>query len=208
MEEAIEWVKRCPNPMLSESEIEIRRIFAAEDFGDAFTPELKEQEERMRSEMEGYQLEPPQFKSIGELLIAGLNATYTFEDRANIPSQWQSFISQLGKIPGQIGKTTYGVCWNYKPGCGFDYLTGVEVEGTSGLPKEFTHIRLSPQRHAVFAHRKHVSSIPSTIEAIWTKWLPNSGHQAAGTASLERYGEQFDPLTHSGDIEIWLPLQG
>jgi hypothetical protein len=46
-EEAIEWVKRCPNPMLGESEIEIRQLYEAEDFGDAFTPELKEQAERL-----------------------------------------------------------------------------------------------------------------------------------------------------------------
>lgn len=50
MEEAIEWVKRCPNPMPTESEIEIRPIFEAEDFGDALTPELREQEELLRAE--------------------------------------------------------------------------------------------------------------------------------------------------------------
>ncbi|MGO4675345.1 YciI family protein [Bosea sp. 2YAB26] len=50
MEEAVEWVKRCPNPMTGDSEIEIRRIFEAEDFGEAFTPELREQEERIRAE--------------------------------------------------------------------------------------------------------------------------------------------------------------
>ncbi len=51
MEEAIEWVKRCPNPMLGDSEIEIRPVFEAEDFGEAFTPELREQEERLRKEL-------------------------------------------------------------------------------------------------------------------------------------------------------------
>jgi hypothetical protein len=45
-EEAIEWVKRCPNPMMDDSEIEIRQIFEPEDFGEQFTPELKEQAER------------------------------------------------------------------------------------------------------------------------------------------------------------------
>ena len=51
-EEAIEWVKRCPNPFSNiESEIEIRQVFEAEDFGEAFTPELREQEERLRSQM-------------------------------------------------------------------------------------------------------------------------------------------------------------
>ena len=50
-EEAIEWVKRCPNPMEGESEIEIRQIFEAEDFGEEFTPELRERDERMRAQM-------------------------------------------------------------------------------------------------------------------------------------------------------------
>ena len=50
LEEATEWVKRCPNPMLSTSEIEIRQIFEAEDFGEELTPELREQEERIRAQ--------------------------------------------------------------------------------------------------------------------------------------------------------------
>ena len=53
LQEAIAWVKRCPNPMLGESEVEIRRVFEAEDFGDAFTPELREQEERLRAQVAG-----------------------------------------------------------------------------------------------------------------------------------------------------------
>jgi hypothetical protein len=51
MEEAIEWVKRCPNPTGAESEIEIRQVFEAEDFGAEFTPELREQEDRLRAEI-------------------------------------------------------------------------------------------------------------------------------------------------------------
>jgi len=52
MAEAIEWVKRCPNPTGAESEIEIRQVFEAEDFGAEFTPELRQQEERVRAESE------------------------------------------------------------------------------------------------------------------------------------------------------------
>ena len=54
-EEAIEWVKRCPNPHEGESEIEIRQVFEAEDFGAEFTPELREQEERIRAQTEQIQ---------------------------------------------------------------------------------------------------------------------------------------------------------
>jgi hypothetical protein len=51
-EEAIEWVKRCPNPHNEDSEIEIRQVFEAEDFGAEFTPELREQEARLRAQSE------------------------------------------------------------------------------------------------------------------------------------------------------------
>jgi hypothetical protein len=51
MQEAVDWVKRCPNPMEGDSDIEIRPVFEAEDFGAEFTPELREQEERLRAQM-------------------------------------------------------------------------------------------------------------------------------------------------------------
>jgi hypothetical protein len=51
MADAIEWVKRCPNPMLGPSEIEIRPIFDAEDFGEAFTPELRAQEDELHKQL-------------------------------------------------------------------------------------------------------------------------------------------------------------
>ncbi len=54
-EEAIEWVKRCPNPMLGESEIEIRQVFEAADFGDEFSPEAREKQEQLRRQLEAQQ---------------------------------------------------------------------------------------------------------------------------------------------------------
>ena len=51
LQEAIDWVKRCPNPMISDSEIEIRQIFEAEELGESFTLELREQEERLRTQL-------------------------------------------------------------------------------------------------------------------------------------------------------------
>jgi hypothetical protein len=51
MEEALEWVKRCPNPHESDSEIEIRQVFEPEDFGAEYTPELREAEQRLRAQL-------------------------------------------------------------------------------------------------------------------------------------------------------------
>ena len=55
MEEAVDWVKKCPNPMIEDSEIEIRPVFEMEDFGDALTPELQEQENRLRAQSQQQQ---------------------------------------------------------------------------------------------------------------------------------------------------------
>ncbi len=205
MEEAIEWVKRCPNPMLEESEIEIRPVFEAEDFGDALTPELKAQEARIRAQ--AVTLDPPRFENGHELLIAGINESYTFESRVNIPLQWNRFAPYLGKIPGQIGKAAYGVCWNYRAGSGFDYLSGVEVTNTKALPAEFSSVRIPAQYYAVFLHRQHVSSIAKTLETIWTKWLPNSGYTPVESPSFERYTEEFDARTGTGGMEIWVAIK-
>ena len=51
LQEAVDWVRRCPNPMPGDSEIEIRQLFDAADFGEAFTPELQEQEQRLREQL-------------------------------------------------------------------------------------------------------------------------------------------------------------
>jgi hypothetical protein len=57
MEEAVAWVKRCPNPMPGDSEIEIRPVFEAEDFGEVLTPALREQSDRIRAQLETQQQE-------------------------------------------------------------------------------------------------------------------------------------------------------
>jgi hypothetical protein len=53
LQEAIDWAKRCPNPTGAESQLEIRQVFSMEDFGDAMTPELRAQEERLAAEIAG-----------------------------------------------------------------------------------------------------------------------------------------------------------
>jgi AraC family transcriptional regulator len=109
MAEAIEWVKRCPNPMSEDSDIEIRPVFEAEDFGEAFTPELREQEAGIRAQALG--LGTPRFENGREPLIVGLNENYTPESRQRIPDQWIRLAPHLGMVPEQVGRDVYGVCW-------------------------------------------------------------------------------------------------
>lgn len=206
MEEAIEWVKRCPcpNPMNEDSDIEIRPLFKAEDFGEAFTPELREQEAAVLATSLG--LTTPSFKNGPKMMITGLNRSYTAESRVAIPQQWEQFVPQAGAIPGLLGATSYGVCWNTKPNCEFDYLTGVETSNTSQLPPEFTALTIIARRYAVFPHASHVSTIAKTIDTIWTKWAPDCGLKVADAPCFERYTSDFNPGTGMGGMEIWIPL--
>ena len=157
-------------------------------------------------------LEASRFENGKPLLIAGLRSRYTSETMNDIPAQWQRFAPHIGKIPGQVGRAAYGLCFNTLSAKGVDYLTGVEVSSSSGLPDEFNIVTIPAQRYAVFSHRGHVSTLRETCDAIGRTWLPESGHevarQAAGTPDFfERYGEEFDPRTGMGGIEVWVPIK-
>ena len=204
MDEAIAWLKKCPNPHDEEADVEIRPIFGPEDFGEAFTPELREQEACIRAQSLGLGL--LRFEVTADRTIAGHCRSYTAETRAGIPAQWTNFSSHLGKVPGQIGSTAYGVCSHFQPPCNFDYLTGVEVSAGAQLPAEFTRIALPGRRYVVFTHAGHVSELPQTIDAIWSKWAPDCGLPIANAPCFERYAPEFNPHTGRGGMELWIPL--
>lgn len=205
LQEAVDWLQRCPNPHYEECEVEIRQVFSAEDFGPAFTPELREQEAALRAKTLG--LELPRFEDGPALKIAGLNESYTFETRQNIPAQWGKFCGHIGKVPGQVGTNSYGVSWNCKPQCSFEYLSGVEVSGTQPTPAGFTLLDIAPRRYVVFTHTGHVSKLAETIDIIWRKWAPDSGLHFAEAPEFERYTPEFNAETGLGGMEIWVPLK-
>jgi AraC family transcriptional regulator len=153
-------------------------------------------------------LDPPRLENLGALLVAGLSARYTHETSAGIPAQWQKFTGYIGQVPGQVGRSAYGVCYNGDDTGSIDYLCGVEVSDFSMLPDELSRLRIAPQRYAVFNHDDHVSTIRRTWNTIWNRWLPASGFTAVDAPSFELYGERFDPATGMGGFEIWLPVGG
>jgi AraC family transcriptional regulator len=153
-------------------------------------------------------LQPPRFETGKPLLVAGIGERYTWESGGPaIPGQWQRFHQSVENIPGRIGKVAYGVCCNGDDAGNFDYITGVEVSDFSDLPREFSKVRIPEQRYAVFTHAEHVSTIRRTINTIWNHWLPAAGLKAADAPNFERYGENFDPLTGDGGLEIWVPVR-
>lgn len=157
-------------------------------------------------------LEGPRIEKTGSFLVAGLRRHYSDDRISNIPAQWQHFVSYLGRIPGQVGRTTYGVCLSPTGGVpGIDYLSGVEVLRSSDLPDEFSVVSVPAQPYAVFVHRGHVSQLRDSLNTIWQKRLPESGHHLSAASSdwpafFERYTEKFDPRTATGDVELWIPI--
>jgi AraC family transcriptional regulator len=136
-----------------------------------------------------------------------LGERYTCETSKNIPSQWQRFLPHFGNVPGQIGRIAYGVCCNTDEDGNFDYICGVEVASFSDLPPDLSRVRVPAQRYAVFSHRDHISSIRRTVNTIWNRWLPESGHEVADAPNFERYGDSFDPQSGTGGLEIWIPIE-
>jgi AraC family transcriptional regulator len=152
------------------------------------------------------QLDPPRFEESDRLLIAGLSSRYTFETSEGIPRQWQRFEPYIGNVAGQLGPETYGVSHKCDSS-GFEYLAGVKVSHFAALPDGFEAVRIGRQRYAVFQHGQHVSMLRRTHYTIWNKWLPDSGELIADAPNFERYGKQFDPVTGTGAIELWMPVE-
>lgn len=206
LQQAIDWVKRCPNPMPEDSVIEIRPLYSPEDFGEMFTQDLMEQEAAVKAQILG--LHAPRFQDSPAMKIAGLLDSYSRDRRAQIPVQWERFVPYLGKIPGQIDGDSYGVTVRMGPDCEIDYLTGVAILDAADLPEGFTSIDLAPQRYAVFTHSGHVMEIEELFGKIWSEWVPDAPVRATREVPcFERYTPEFNPETGLGGMEIWIPLQ-
>ncbi|MEN8514285.1 AraC family transcriptional regulator [Burkholderia sp. RS02] len=150
---------------------------------------------------------PSRFEAPERQLIAGMSSRYTFETNEGIPALWQAFIPYIGNIPGQVGGVTYGVCCNPDADGSFEYIAGVEVKSRDRLPASFRCVELEPQRYAVFEHSGHISTLHQTFYSIWNGWLPTSGFNAVDAPEFERYSEDYDPVTGTGMLEIWLPVE-
>ena len=151
-------------------------------------------------------LDAPRYVDLGTFSVAGLCVRYNSANVAGIPSQWERFAPSIGHIPGQVGHAAYGVICNGDDEGNYDYIAGVEVADFGALSAEWTSVRVPAQRYAVFVHRDHVSTIRRTWYTIWNRWLPESGHVLAEAPEFERYGEDFDPRTGTGPVEIWISL--
>jgi predicted transcriptional regulator YdeE len=146
---------------------------------------------------------PIRFENGRLMLLGGLRRHHAFAAAARgIPAQWQTF-RWSAPLPGAIGSAHYGVICGHDA-TGFEYMCAGEVGSLAALPADVDRMRVPAQRYAVFLHRGTVSEIGTTWRRIREEWLPASGFRSAETPDFEFYDWRFDPLTGTGDVEIWI----
>jgi AraC family transcriptional regulator len=118
------------------------------------------------------ELEAPRVEHGRPLLITGLRSHFADEPWKGIPELWRRFAQHLGKIPGQAGRTAYGLC--FLQASGVEYLAGVEVSRSSGLPSDFTTVSVPAQKYLVFSHREHVSKLHLRCATISARVTPRN----------------------------------
>lgn len=152
-------------------------------------------------------LSPPRIEAMPARKFAGIMQRHDMSQSNSIPAQWQRLQPHLGHIPGAVPGAAYGIVTEGdETHC--TYLCGVEITPNADLPPEFVTIEVPAYRWARVTHSGHISTIRSTIRAIYDDWLPKSGYQQAdGTSFIEYYGPDFNPVTGLGTCEIWIGLK-
>ena len=151
-------------------------------------------------------LAPPRIEALPAKRFAGLLQRHDMSQSNTIPAQWQRLQQYLGHVPGAVPGAAYGIVTEGdEQFC--TYLCGVEITSSDDLPSEFVTVDVPPRRWARVTHSGHISTIRSTIRAIYDDWLPSSGHaQAEDISFVEYYGPDFNPVTGLGTCEIWIGL--
>ena len=150
---------------------------------------------------------PDRFETLPPMLVAGLRRWYTFAEAPEVISQdWKRFGARL-PLPGQVGEVTYGAtCDADMANERFEYMCAVEVDDFDGLRPDVGRMRVPEATYAVFVHEGPVSNIRQTIMA-GHRWLATNGEwKDGGTPNFERYGPEYDPVSESGGVTLWLPV--
>lgn len=153
----------------------------------------------------------PRILEKGRFAAIGIKGHFKRDDTSEIPALWETVEGRwnelmplmteggIGAIIGDNGRTDM-----------FDYIAGVVADIESDPPKGMDKIVIEPQTYAVFAHKltgKTINiDIKPTLQHIFGTWLPNSGYRLTQSPDFEFYGERFDPVNKTGEIDFYIPV--
>ncbi|WP_274361832.1 MerR family transcriptional regulator [Paenibacillus thermotolerans] len=121
---------------------------------------------------------------------------------------WERFVPEMGSVPNRINPhETYGLCCDFD-GSTVNYLAGVQVGSTEGLPAGMTFVEVPAQTYAVFTHTGKPSGLFHTFRRIYEEWLPANNFQPLESYEFEFYGERFfGPDNEKSETDIYVPIK-
>lgn len=138
------------------------------------------------------------------MCFAGIKIAVTERAAEEIPALWQAFMAQ-NPLHYMQGDSEYGLC--IQGVSGTEYMAAVPVLNTDAVPQQWDTITMPASSFAVFPHPEPVWRIRETIDAIFTPGALEFQHQPANRiAFLESYSPEFDPISGTGGISIWVPV--
>lgn len=157
-------------------------------------------------------LTPPRLVNREPMLLTGLREAMCENFSQEIPRLWQKFGGMLDQISHKVDRNCYGLCMKEaQDSPELYYMACCEVSDFGDLPAALSPVILPSHCYAVFQHPGSVIHIKETMFAIFDEWLPHSDYELVQQSAhclhhLEKYGEQFNPETGLGGVEIWVPV--
>ncbi len=160
----------------------------------------------------------PHFKIKGPELVVGMADSYsgsTEENFIKISQLWKRFIKQKHHIAHIKEGYALGVCLpnlidtSNHSGQGFIYMAGLPVTSLSKIPEGMDSCIIPKTNYAVFTHKGALATLPTTINYIWGTWIPKNieQYQHVNMPDFELYDSRFDPLTESGEFDVYIPIE-
>jgi len=151
----------------------------------------------------------PRLETSPALTLAGRNGTFAIGPSPGIKDLWEQFMTDFGKIEGQVGTKAFGVCHKFDStldsGGTMDYMAAVQVSNAGNVPG-YLHTLIIPARKvAVFTHAGGVETLSETWGRIFSDWLPAAKLDVADGPQFEVYDFSMDD--GPGKIEIHIPVR-
>lgn len=154
----------------------------------------------------------PKFIEVEAFRVIGMMANFNDETKQGIPDLWRIFGPRMQEVSVRIEGTTYGVCF---PAAldeeNFDYMAAVPVDNFDTIPDGMVARTVPAHKFAVFTHRTGEDTmhndLQKSMQYIWGTWLPNSGYEHAKVPDFELYDSRMDPITETGEFDIYLPVK-
>jgi AraC family transcriptional regulator len=139
--------------------------------------------------------------------FAGRNGSFAIGPSPGIKTLWENFMTDFGRIEGQVGLLAYGVCHNFDGKGHMDYLAAVAVKNGGQVPGYLFTLDVPARKVAVFPHVGSIERISETWERIFAEGLPGAGLELAAGPQFEVYPEDLGVEGATTPIEIHIPVR-